>query len=153
MPGPRYREALVLAENLLVPGGLRCRQSLLPGGPRWASTCGGYPRFRNFGSISWETMTRIGVFLWSLKFLNFSLLSKLQDLLSKAGRPSLPGSPRCREVLVAGRTSLPGDPRCQEALVAGRPSLPGPRKPHSKMWPPLKTTWQDVAPHKTLRAV
>ena len=36
-----------------------------------------------------------------------------------AGRPSLPGGPRCREAL------MPGGPRCREALVAGRPSLPG----------------------------
>ena len=34
----------------------------------------------------------------------------------------MPGSPRCREALVAGRPSLPGGPRCR---VAGRPSLPG----------------------------
>ena len=42
----------------------------------------------------------------SLKFLNFGLLSKLQEPL--AG--SLPGGPRCREALVAGRPSLPGGP-------------------------------------------
>ena len=90
----------------------------LAGGPRWASTCGWYPRIRNFGSIALETMTRIRVFLGSLKFLNFGLLSKLQEPL--AG--SLPGGPRCREALVAGRPSLLGGPRYR---IAGRPSLPG----------------------------
>ena len=59
----------------------------------------------------------------------FFVLSRFLGLLSKAsgassllvaGRPSLPGGPRCREALLAGRPSLPGGPRCWEALVAGR---------------------------------
>ena len=84
----------------------------------------GYPRIRNFGSIVLETMTRIRVFFGVLE------ISKLWPAFQTsgasswlvAGRPSLPGSPRCREALVAGRPSLPGGPRCR---VAGRPSLPG----------------------------
>ena len=85
-----------------------------------ASACGGYPRIRNFGSISLETMKGIRVF-----FCVFEI-SRLLGLLSKAsgvssllvaGRPSLPGGPHCREALVAGRPSLPGGPRCREVRV------------------------------------
>ena len=57
-----------------------------------------------------------------------------------AGRPSLPGGPRCREALVAGRPSLPGGPRCEALLPGGlrcREALadrPLPGSPAGRPW-------------------
>ena len=115
-----------------------------------ASACGGYPRIRNFGSISLETMKGMRLFFCVFDISRFlGLLSKASGAsassLLVAGRPSLPGGPRCREALIAGRPSLPGGPRCREALVAGR-FVYGPTKRAACGHLVGATSWKSVFP-------
>ena len=114
------REALVAGRpSLPVVAGKRCREALVAGRPS-------LPGGRLVGATSWkrvpprdrpERCSKSFILWQNLTWQNPASISRIQV--------SLPGSPRCREALLAGRPSLPGGPRCREALVAGRPSLPG----------------------------
>ena len=133
--GPRCREALVagglrcrgpLLAGKLWPGGLRCRESLVAGRPSLGKHFRGVPQDSQFwvdffGNYGKDSRFFFGVLEISKFWPAFQTSGASSWLV--AGRPSLPGSPRCREALVAG--TLPGGPRCREALIAGRPSLPG----------------------------
>ena len=103
-----------------LPGGPRCREALVVGRAwlREGKRLWGVPQDSLFWVDFFGNYDKDFGVLEIPKF--WGLLSKTSGASSLlvAGRPSLPGGPRCREALIAGRPSLPGGPRCREVNLS-----------------------------------